>query len=57
METVPEQAARLTSLILENRVRLAEINRQSEKIATLKAHTIAELNGALKALSGLVGGL
>jgi len=57
IETAPEQAARLTSVILEARCSLTSINRQMDGLATMKARYITTLNSATKALSNLVGGL
>ncbi len=54
--TVPEQAAQLTTVIMKARTDLAEVNRHLERLSQVKANTIAELNGALKALGYLVGG-
>ncbi len=56
-QSVPEQAAVLTTVILSARARLSVINQRQDVLATEKANTITELNGALKALQGLVGGL
>ncbi len=53
--SVPDQAAALTTVIMSARARLSVINQRQDVLATEKANTIIELNGALNALHSLVG--